>query len=184
MIFKKDNEHLNWPKYVDGYHYLCNERICVHENANVAAFTTLRPGVCIGADTTISPHCTIGNNSTLKPKVILERCVTVQSEVLLGAGCLIDTMVVIPASTSINDNIHVLSTPTCIMGSRHPCYWAEPGTLAIGCEQHFIEAWLSMYQGIGKCNAYSAEQIAEYHAYIRFFAANPCRSLEPLEGKV
>jgi len=44
------------------------------------------------------------------------------------------------------------------------------------------EDWMRYYREIGKVNKYSAEQIAEYHAYIKFFAANPCRSMGRMVG--
>ena len=184
MIFRKNNEHLDWPKYVNDVHYLYDERISIHKSAYISAFTNLGTDIYIGAGTLVSPRCFIGSHSVLKSNVTLQGNVTIGPEAFLGVGCLVNDKVVIPAHMRIGHHIHVLSTPTCISGSRHSCYWFEPGILAIGCEQHFIEYWLYHHQEIGKGNGYSVEQSAEYYTYIRFFAANPCRSLELLEGKV
>jgi len=182
MIFKKDNEHLDWPKYINNNHYMEDERISIHESAYVAAGTDLGVDVYIGPGVTVFPRCSIGSSSVLKPNVTLGAGVTILPEVFLNAGCLVDPNVTISARIRIGHHIHVLSTPVCITGSRHLCCWFEPGVLAIGCEQHSIEYWLCHYSELGNYYTYSDEEIAEYLKYIKFFAANPCKSLGRVIG--
>ena len=41
-------------------------------------------------------------------------------------------------------------------------------TVKIGCEDHLLGWWLEHYQGIGRANEYTAEQIAEYGAHLEY----------------
>ena len=72
MIFQKDNEHLDWPKYIGSDHYLHGEHISIHESAYIAAGTDFGIDVRIESGVTILPRCSIGSHSVLKPDVTLQ----------------------------------------------------------------------------------------------------------------
>lgn len=44
---------------------------------------------------------------------------------------------------------------------------AAGGYISIGCERHTYDEWLSQYEGIGRENGYSREEIADYGAWIK-----------------
>jgi len=52
---------------------------------------------------------------------------------------------------------------------------AAGGYISIGCERHTYDEWLESYEAAGTRNEYSAEEIADYGAWIRLAVARQRR---------
>jgi hypothetical protein len=52
---------------------------------------------------------------------------------------------------------------------------AAGGYIAIGCERHIYDDWLADYEAIGRRNAYTPEEIADYGAWIQLAVARQRR---------
>ena len=52
---------------------------------------------------------------------------------------------------------------------------AAGGYIAIGCERHPYEAWLTQYKEIGRKHGYTADEIADYGAWIKLAVARQRR---------
>jgi hypothetical protein len=64
----------------------------------------------------------------------------------------------------------VVSPIIQVQGSGHWLTTLPDGRVAIGCEVHTIEEWLSRAEEIGRANNYSEIQIREYQSYLRAVA--------------
>ena len=56
---------------------------------------------------------------------------------------------------------------------------AAGGYIAIGCERHIYDDWLADYEAIGRRNAYTPEEIADYGAWIALAVARQRRIEQP-----
>ena len=171
MKFDTVEDIRSWP-LVDGWSVepVTGKRVNLGYEVEIGDGVKLGDFVKLGYGVEIGYEVELGNNVTLGNFVELGYYVKLGNKVKLGNRVKLGDNVKLGNDVKLDSGEKWDSTPLQIQGTHHLLY-EYTGGIGIGCHRYSIDYWLENFEGIGKNNHYSEDQITEYKGYLDIFNA-------------